>query len=196
VSEIKALKASGSFISTAVYARPSLRLDGGIGGRSGQRPKAPWVLRQSARCSGVLSRPHEQVKFALSCLNFRWYQAKSPCADRMERSLARVGLGRSSSAGPLRGVQARSQLLYHLESFFLMLDHQLCCLSCSSCRAIDLMPDSVGVAALPVGCDGWQASRLASLSAASFPSISMCPGAHLIETSWVSMAPWHSRKAH
>jgi hypothetical protein len=50
------------------------------------------------------------------------------------------------------------------------------------------MPNSVGIAALSVGCDGWQASRLASLSAASFPLMPVCPGAHLIETSWVSIA--------
>ena len=41
-------------------------------------------------------------------------------------------------------------------------------------RAIVLMPESVGIAAFLVGGDGCWASRLASLSAASFPSMSMC----------------------
>ena len=35
----------------------------------------------------------------------------------------------------------------------------------SDLRAIDLMPESVGMAALPVGHDGWRASRSANLSA-------------------------------
>jgi hypothetical protein len=45
------------------------------------------------------------------------------------------------------------------------------------------MPDSVGIAAFLVGCEGWLASRLASLSAALFPLMLECPGAYLIETS-------------
>jgi hypothetical protein len=75
-----------------MYARPSLRLDGGVDGRSGHRIKAPRVLRQSTRCSGVLSHPHEQVSVALVWLSLRWYQAKSPCVDRIERSLAKMAL--------------------------------------------------------------------------------------------------------
>jgi hypothetical protein len=99
----KALKASGFVSSSARYARLSLQLDGGVDGRSGHWIKDPRVLRQSTRCSGVLSHPHEQVSFALVWLSLRWYQAKSPCIDRIERSLARIALGRSSSAELLRG---------------------------------------------------------------------------------------------
>jgi hypothetical protein len=58
-----------------------------------------------------------------------------------------------------------------------------------SCRAVVFMPESIGIAAFLVGSEGWLASKLASLSAALFPSMSECPRAYLIETSWVSIAP-------
>jgi hypothetical protein len=67
---------------------------------------------------------------------------------------------------------------------------------CSVLRAIVLIPESVGMAAFLVRGDRCWASRLASLSAASFPSMPRCPRAYLIETSCVSIAPWHSRKAY
>jgi hypothetical protein len=86
-----------------MYTRPSLRLNSRVDGHSSYQIKAPRVLRQSTRCSGVLSHPHEQVSIALVWLSLQWYQAKSPCVDRIERSLAKIALGRSSSAGLLRG---------------------------------------------------------------------------------------------
>ena len=58
-----------------------------------------------------------------------------------------------------------------------------------SYRAVVFMPKSVGITAFLVGSEGWLASKLASLSATSFPLMLECPGAHLIETSWVSIAP-------
>jgi hypothetical protein len=48
-----------------MYARPSLQLDGGVDGRNSHWIKAPRVLQQSTKCSGVLSHPHEQVSVAL-----------------------------------------------------------------------------------------------------------------------------------
>ena len=52
-----------------------------------------------------------------------------------------------------------------------------------SCRAVVFMPKSIGITAFLVGSEGWLASKLASLSAASFPLILECPRAYLIETS-------------
>ena len=69
--------------------------------------------------------------------------------DRIERSLAKVAPGRSSSTGLLHGELCRPQLLYHFKSSSCLSGYQICCVLHRGLRAMHLMPESVGMAALP-----------------------------------------------
>src|SRR5271156_6225189 len=90
----------------------------------------------------------------------------------------------------------RPHFLYHLESLVLHFVHQEYCASLRSFRKIDRTPLTVGSEARPVSQSSFMAPRSASLSAASFPLIPVCPGAHRTLTSWVCIASWQLWKAH
>ena len=97
---MKASNASGSAIRAAVYARPSARLVGGIGGRSGHRLKAPRVLRHSTRCSGVLSLPHEQDRFRGARTSYQFENDRSRnVADSIESVSKGRAFGRTAEHG-------------------------------------------------------------------------------------------------
>ena len=177
------------------YLKPSGEPVGGEGGRAGQCLKAALVFRQKTRCSGDLGWPQEQTSLASVCLNFVWYQQKSPCDERIASKRCRVARGRLSSGGNFTWY-SRPHFLYHLESLVLQLVHQERCASLRRVRNVDRIPLIVGSEAGPASHSSFLAPRSASLSAASFPSIRVCPGAHRTLTSWVCIASWQLWKAH
>jgi hypothetical protein len=82
----KKLREVGWFCQEASEVRKAFsKATGGETGLSGQCLKATWVFRHSTKCSGALGRPHEQTSLASRCLNFVWYQLKSPCDVGMAR---------------------------------------------------------------------------------------------------------------
>ena len=54
-----------------VNTRDTYAIEGGLAGLLGHREKEACALGHSARCSGVLARPHEQVSSASVCWNLR-----------------------------------------------------------------------------------------------------------------------------
>jgi hypothetical protein len=92
-------KSVGFAISVSRYSRASLSLCGGITGRSGQWANLFLALRQRTKWSGFLGCPQEHSRRASSCLNLRWYQAKSPWFDLIAISRWSVVRGRLSSGG-------------------------------------------------------------------------------------------------
>ena len=190
----KAAKSSGSSQSFWRYFVASLGVLGGAGGRLGHRRKtfAVVVFRHSAMCKGVFGRPQEHFRVALSWWNFRWYYAKSPWLVRIASSLARVGRVSSSSWGGRVGWYGSFHWVYQLESLLLALFHQAALAVASCAFLIVRIPDTVGCAASPYGVEGSFASASARLSAASLPSMLVCPGAHRILTLGIeSIISWH-----
>lgn len=70
--------------------------------------------------------------------------------------------------------------VYQLESLLFALLHQAVLAAASAAFLIVRIPDTVGCAASPNGVEGSLASASARLSAASLPSMLVCPGAHRI----------------
>ena len=172
----------------------SLGVLGGARGRFGQRRKMLVVLvfRHSAMCKGVLGRPQVHPRVALSWWNFRWYHAKSPWLVRIASSFARVGRVNPSSCGGRVGWYGSFHWMYQSESLLFALLHQAVLAVASAVFLIVRMPDTVGCAASPKGVEGSFASASARRSAASLPSMLVCPGAYWILTLGIEfIISWH-----
>ena len=82
--------------------------------------------------------------------------------------------------------------MYQSESLLFALLHQAVLAVASAAFLIVRMPDTVGCAASPKGVEGSFASASARLSAASLPSMLVCPGAYRILTLGIRfIISWH-----